>query len=530
MHPSLNPAPLRSFGTAGVLVLLAGCFQTVPPGSTLDSVDLNLPDDTSGNGGGNGGNGNPDIDGELSNLSYGNNAVIPNVVHVEWDTNLPGVSHVEYGLDGALDHSTPVSADGTHFDFNLLGLKSNHSYSFQAVTVTDDGQTLKSDLGTVDIPIQPQGLPSMVVSEYDPARTMDGGDGFVLLSIVQTDNSWVAIVDRDGDYVWYVEADDGLNIPSAHPSPDGTAIVYTQNDRMQVSDFGGIVRMTMDGDKVVTFAPGGHHDAIQLNNGDIAFLNVETDTWDVDNRGDALVAFDNVYEAPLGAEEGDPDYTRVWSLSERLSDYPYEPWHVCSHFDAEAYHMEGTKDWSHSNSIMTTGDDDYIYFVSKNLDAMFKVERETNREVWQLGGRDSDFTFSNFSGAFEDSPDVWSHGHMSHLWDGGFCMFDNGYHHDTDATGEGIQHSRAIEYSFDESTRKVTKTWDWWVPDNYFNPELGDCRRLGNENHLVSVMVAGYAVELSPENDVIWKLAISESGAALSRVTYLHDIYTLAQE
>lgn len=468
--------------------------------------------------------------GELENVVATINPVIPTVIDISWDAPAGGISHVEYGLEDATDKSTPLSGSDTHFSFNLLGLKAGHKVSFEAVTVTEDGTELRSETGSLTLEVQPQGLPPFVIDEKDTdlSAAFEGGDGYVMFSIMQLADSWVVIVDRDGDYVWYLEADDGLSIPSSHITPERDAIVYTQNDRMQQSDLGGIMRVTLAGDKLLTVSPGGHHDAIKLPGEDkIAYINVETDTFDVEDHGTLLVAYDNVFETPLGATD-DSEADRDWSLSSRLSDYPRDPWYVCSHFNAEAY-STGGKDWTHSNSIMASDDGQYLYLMSKNLDALWKINRNTRAYEWQMGGEDSDFTFAGFNGTFADSPDHWSHAHMSDLSSDGLCLFDNGYHHDDDSTGGGTR-SRVVEYSYDESTMEVSKTWEMWLADDYFNPELGDCRRMPNGNHLVSVTVAGYMFEAAQDQTVVWKLKTDEPNATLGRVTYLKDLYTLEQE
>lgn len=528
---ALHPVPRRlgpSLGLLGVL-LLAGCW--VNPHNQGDN----------GNGGDNGDNGGQDSDtsttvvpGELENFGAHVSERVPTVLIVEWTTTKPGVSHVEFGLgESNLDQATPTTgSSSTTHRVVVLGLKSGTDYYFKGVTETDDGETLESGVSSVSLEIQPQGLPVLAIDEQDLSATMGGADGYVLFSIMQMDNSWVAVVDRDGDYVWYIAADDGLNVPSSHPSPDGDAIVYTQNDRKQESDVGGIARVTMDGEeKSITFTPAGHHDAIELPGEDaIAFINVEVQDFTVDGHPGTEVAFDNIYISPIGDRDGS-GAQKVWSFNpddtDALGTYEHDPWRMCEHFDAEAYNTGG-RDYTHSNSIMSNADASALYLMSKNLDAVLKIDRASGQTLWQLGGRYSDFQFEGDDGAFEDSPDKMSHPHMSHMWEGGFCAFDNGYHHDEDATGTPEPQSRAIEYAYDEGTKTVRKVWDYWIEDAYFNPELGDCRKLENGNHLVAVTVAGYAVELDEVNNVVWRMRVDETNAAVGRVSYVDDIYTLA--
>ena len=182
-------------------------------------------------------------------------------------------------------------------------------------------------------------------------------------------------------------------------------------------------------------------------------------------------------------------------------------------------------DWSHSNSLMYYEPDDAFLLVSKNLDAIIKVDRASGQQVWQLGGRYSDFTdvdgdtLPDGDWANVDGPNStwWSHGHMSDWWDGGFVMFDNGYHHDP-------AQSRAVEYSYDEAAHTVKKVWEYWAPDLYFNPLLGDVRKMPNGNYMVSWANQGMLTEITPAQEVVWR-ASATLGAGTSRVHYIPDIY-----
>ena len=60
-----------------------------------------------------------------------------------------------------------------------------------------------------------------------------------------------------------------------------------------------------------------------------------------------------------------------------------------------------------------------------------------------MGGQYSDFTNPDGTPVWRGLSDVdlWSHAHMSHLWDGGLAVFDNGFFN-----GDV---SRAVEYAYD---------------------------------------------------------------------------------
>ena len=123
-----------------------------------------------------------------------------------------------------------------------------------------------------------------------------------------------------------------------------------------------------------------------------------------------LIAGDRILQAPEGA--GEDEAVEAFSYFDA-----HEPEVTCEHFFAEAYNT-GALDWVHANSLMTDASEDAWFVMSKNMDALHKVDRATGEVLWQMGGADSDFTFEGQGG--------WSHAHMSQIWDGGMMVFDNG--------------------------------------------------------------------------------------------------------
>ena len=428
-------------------------------------------------------------------------AVIPTVVSVSWTSDAPGEGFVEYGLDGALDRATPGDAGGTGHAVALLGLKAGRSYSWRAVTVTAGGERLESAVGTVELDPPPAELPRFTLT----TAASDRG-GFVLTSFMGEDAAWTIIIDADADPVWFRAADDGLNIPTTRFSAETASVLIEQNDREQVSDLGGLLRVALDGSEVlVTRTQLGHHDALRLADGTVAWLAV--DVRDVEVDGEVVsVAGDALLETPEGSGD-DVEPTVIWSTFDAF-DEVIPP---CEHFFAEAYHT-GAYDWTHANSILYDAEaDDYLVLL-KNFDALFRIDRGTGETVWQLGGTGTDFTF-------DDRLDGWSHGHMSHFWGDGMAVFDNGYHHEPRA-------SRAMVYDIDEGAREVHVRWSYDDPEERFIPLLGDVRWLG-DGALTSWTAAGLLVEVDEDGEVVWQ-AEADLGAAVGRATWVADLTDLS--
>jgi hypothetical protein len=435
------------------------------------------------------------------------NEIIPTVLNLDWTTEDEGLSWVEYGTEYSFNMSTPVSTSHqTDHSMSLLGMKAGETYQYQTITELDDGTQLTSPVGTVSLDVAASGLPDFVISEDDSGSN---AEGYLVVAFMQPSDAWLAIVDRDGDYVWYTQADPGQMITTPEASIDGTSIIYTQNARTQNEDTATLIRMQMDGsERTETRITMGHHDFAEHADGTLAYLGLELADATVDGQ-DYLVASDLISEVQEGDTTGETD-TQVFSFLDSY-DAPY----AHELFDENAYGT-GAADWTHANSLMYDPAEDVYYALSKNLSALFKIDRSSGEILWQMGGKSSDFT------ALENPEDTfWTHGHMSHIWDGGLMMFDNGY---TDENGRAI--SRVVEYSFNEQSMTIEKVFEYIEPEGRTMEILGDAKKLPNGNYFTAWSTAGYVAEIDPQGNVVWK-GEAELGNAVARTTWISDLYSM---
>lgn len=449
--------------------------------------------------------------GVLDGVSLTPDAEVSAVVRVAWSADVRGTAWAEYGLDGALDTESPaVAAD----ELTLLGLKAGRDYTVVVHVRDADGAEWVSEAQTVALAAAPTELPLFTVSDVDRAAWQ--GPGFLLTSVISAGPSWVVVIDRDGDYVWWTPATFGP-IPNAHLSPDGASVVWVDNNPGEADAAGGLRTRRLDL-LDATFADGtsAHHDGIALPDGRVAWIGYETRTVTVADRAITISA-DVIYEA--GPDGEDP--VRRWSF---VDDYPHELFRICKHADEEGYD-EGAKDHTHGNSLMYDEAEDDFLFMAKNLDSLMRIDRATGEVVWQIGGKYGEF--ADVDGDVIDPDDAaevdgpartwWSHGHMSHWWPGGFAVFDNGYHHQPAI-------SRATVYAYDEAARTVERTFEFPSETSVFNPLLGDVRQLDGGNVLVSWTLSGMFTEVTPAGEVVWR-AQTELGASTTRVSFLESLY-----
>ncbi len=429
-------------------------------------------------------------------------ALVPAVVEVSWTSPEPGESWVEYGLDEKLILRTPSDEGGVEHRVTVLGLKEGRTYHLRAITSSGAGPRLQSTVIEHEVAPQPARLPRFrsLVSGADPVAA----SGWTLTSVMlpKENLSWVVIVDRDGDVVWWYPSDPPLMIPTAEPGRDGRSILFGQYNHQQRVVEASLVRVALDGSRrTTTRTELAHHDFAELPDGTLAWLasDARPATYDGEEEP-GLIAFDAIME---GAEGGG-QATRVFSFHD---DYEVSAWAACEHSLRDPYQL-GARDWIHANALVYDEASDDWFIVSRNLDAVWRVDRSSREVLWQMGGRD---------GSFDAGPDgLWSHPHITHIWDGGLVAFDNGNHYDP-------PQSRIVEYAWDESDHTVLLVREYLDPGIDYVPFLGDVKKLDNGALLASWSTKGLINEISTDGRVVW--GVEAEDAATGRVSHLDSLY-----
>lgn len=483
-------------------------------GLGLGCGDKGSGTDSGGDGGSEGDGGVVDH-GELHDVAITFNEDFPTVATVTWTTDSPGVSWVDFGVDDVGERSTPVSeSSSTEHSVLVLGLVAGQANLLRPSTQLDDGTVLEGGTESVDVELPPVDVPSLSISSVDTEQW--NGNGYILTSWMQAEASYVVLLDRQGNHVWWRAADAGLTITTSKPGRDGSSIVFAQYDRNQEEDLGGVVKQPLAGtldDAILTRTLLGHHDFEELPDDRIAWLSFE-ETGEGCNPTAGLDAYlvDLILEKDLGSLEED-DADEIWAYA----DYGV-PGYICQHMSVDHYE-NGTCDWTHGNSLIYDEYEDVYYMMAKNIDNIIKIDRSSGNTVWELGGPNGEFTMKG------ENSNWWSHGHMSWMGDGEFVVFDNRYHE-----GGGVGISRASHYVFDEEAKTVERTWTFADPNDNFVQLLGDVRILDNGNYLVSWTQLGVISEITPGGEEVWKME-TDIGSAIGRVRYLPTLYdtTLAQ-
>ena len=176
-------------------------------------------------------------------------------------------------------------------------------------------------------------------------------------------------------------------------------------------------------------------------------------------------------------------------------------------------------DYAHINSIMIMDDGD-ILASFRHLSQVMKIARTAHDGflpgdvVWRLGGRRSDFAFTDSDSSYLGGP--CAQHTATQLPNGHILVFDNGSWApnpmcidpaDTSGPTLARTQTRVTEYALDVGTSTATTVWSYQVPGR-FALFAGSARRLQNGDTLVGWASARQAIAtlVDPAGVALWEL------------------------
>jgi hypothetical protein len=147
-------------------------------------------------------------------------------------------------------------------------------------------------------------------------------------------------------------------------------------------------------------------------------------------------------------------------------------------------------DFDHPNSAGFDRDGNFIISY-RVLGTVVKVDRETGKVIWRLGGVKNDFTFVN------DPEGGFSAQHDAQVLDNGdLLVFDNGWRHDP-------QYSRALEYRLDETAKTATLVWSYTRDPKTFTAYTGSVQRVMDGSTFIGFANLNEIVEVSSSGKIL---------------------------
>lgn len=434
--------------------------------------------------------------------------ITPTVLEVEIEEE--GTWRVEYGQQD-LDHRSP---DFTGRELAVRGLKADTAYRWRVVGTDANGEARSSSVQWYVTPPAPAVFPRIV-------RAVDGDPGFeyalVNLLLTNDNRSAAAIIDRDGDYVWWVLGEPGVTFVTPQLTfEDGEPVVgWVQADHSMETDIAKLVHVPISGKwRRDTRLEKGHHDVVEHEDGTVAFLAHTFDYAFTELRFRKYTS-DQIRIGHVGMQEGDPTDL----LFDMFEDFGQRPKVTCSHIShREITFGEEVQEWTHANSLLYVPDDDAYLVNDKYTDWMYEVDRQTGELKWVMNGRRGDFTNPDGSPIWQDAAhsSLWSHAHTSEAWSGGAMMFDNGDHRTPQA-------SRVMEVAWNTDTMVAEPVWIYDEPEGRFTQALGDAHKLPDDRVLVTWAAIGTVEVVERDFTPVWRLELINGMAG--RIVPLDGLY-----
>jgi hypothetical protein len=397
---------------------------------------------------------------------------------VTWTTDQPASSWVHFGeIGGERRFRTGSDAENTDHDVLVLGMHADADYEIQAVSSWSGGEVRSELLSftTGSIPFE-SAVFDLVVHEPDRMQP-----GWTLVNLVVGNPfppTVVALLDDLGEMTWYhtFGAVEGFSGIQASMVDDGHILIggnVPPGKRPRLVDLSGTIlwegplqpdEPAQDGSlhHVFEALPDGHYLGMMYDFDD-GFLK------------------DIVFEI-------DEELNTLWQ------------WHVEDHIP------EAAEQSLHGNMAQLDPTEDSAYFNSRNLSALYKLDRGTHELLWELGeGRDFEM--------LGDHPDPWFlRAHAPEFLEGGNLLL-----HDNGSSGRR-PYSRIMEYEVDQQALTIRPVWQYpedGGADIWFSSVWGDADRLANGNTLFATGSVfddedtGRVVEVTPSGEVVWEIEMT---------------------
>jgi hypothetical protein len=374
-----------------------------------------------------------------------------------------------------------------------------HSQSYDVVVTLSDagGDELATQALPVTAPVPPGAL--TYIAGQNTAQPIE--PGYIAMALIGgDDSSYLAVVDDQARLVWWKPAEEGQIIITPMLGRDGETFVWGEYDVTKLNDTGTWHRIRFDGTEATSRRLQlSHHAAVELPDGDLVWL--AFDFRDVLNSDGVTrrMATDRLFTGP---ETYAAEPTELFN---NFDDFPDLPTLTCEHMtsDFDRFDERDIVEWTHGNSLAYVDSEDALYINAKQTDWVLKIDGQTGELLWQLGGIGSDFTYPDgsptWTSAFE--PTLFSHAHMSHVWEGGMVTFDNGDHRTPKV-------SSAAELAWDEQARTVERVWEFYHPGGGHTFPLGDVKKLDDGTYLVGWGALSELMVVDPDHTVRWRATV----------------------
>ena len=447
-----------------------------------------------------------------------------NYTHVlfEWEQEEDAIEYTLYvSKNGNEEISTTTQS---LISISEGDLSWNNTYQWKVRPIYSDGSTGSwSEQYTFDIGD----------TRSSASASGSGSEGITMFSSFL--DYYSAAIDESGNEIWN-SGDDNLIFYNTdyYGQLFGAQYDYTLVNNLPVIEY------NIDND-IVWQEPNdhfSHHEMIQLPNGNYMSIVEEIILGpippDLSNNLTLLFQFLGYFangftnEFPWVGDrlvEWDENGNEVWS------------WSTFDHFDMNDYDRiggtwnaafnDGRHDWTHANAFWFSEEENAIYFSSRHLSRITKIDYLTGDVIWNLGipmpsgdvhcGHDLGFSFQHSIIQSED---------------GKLLTLDNG-NISVQLNGDAYPTTRLIEIDVDESngTCDASIAFEHSLPEELFGFASGNVQKLENQNYLITTVGGGgTSLEITPNGQTIWTADynLSFPNGAVYRANRLPSLYPVA--
>lgn len=306
-----------------------------------------------------------------------------------------------------------------------------------------------------------ESVPFISITHYLP--TLDTESIFLMPSSSSvTNTAYLLILDGAGELQYYRALPTGHVYGNFMPQGNGH-LTYFEGTLTSAGGGAGLYREMDSAYRLVRTYEAGNgykadaHELLVLPDGHALLTIYDTEISDMSEYG------------------GRPDARFIDSLIQELdtSGNVILQWRASDHVPmTQTYEaLNGALvDPYHGNSIDVLPDGNLLLSF-RHLSQMIKVDRHSGAVIWRMGGKNSDFNFTNDSGFSYQHHATWlANGHLS--------VFDNGNQHAPPT-------SRAVEYEVDQTNMLVTRTWQFARTPSIFGAFMGNVLMLPDGGHFI---------------------------------------------
>jgi len=425
---------------------------------------------------------------------------------VSWKTDKPSDSAVIFYAEVAKKFIITDEIETTDHRVAVVGMIENKEY-----TISVKSSDTEKSAGTFTTSALPTHLKNITPAVNQAEKTYNGWTVITVVAMIYPEEghrdkdpdfpTTLLAFDMEGNIVWYsVQAAMGVGDTHYYPWLQRISTTTTRSNGTdsqpayeEVNWEGNVVfdaiKQPFDPDKKEEVRY--HHAFERIDNKHLwALKKTSRIVHDNDNNRDIKVVGDKLVEL-------DETGGVLWS------------WDIFDHeiFDPATLPLnQDAIDWTHANSFTFSNDRKYVYFNSRHLSAIYKIEHATGNVVWRFG-EGLDFT----PAAGEPTTEFWPHyQHAIEMQkNGNILLYDNGSMQKNNVR----DYSRAIEYKLDEVNMTAKIVWQYGnqVDDTWQTLYWGDADRLPNGNILIAACTFDETPvpalkEIAADGEKVWEL------------------------